>query len=290
MQIIINIIIFLLTLFFYIHINFHLTTNNDLEILEVDEINKQKFEEVCDYKKPLLFKFYNEEIDNCLNIDNIINNYPNFEINIRNTNDYNNKDTTLLPMKIKDSIELFNKDLSNTYISEYNNDFLEESTLIKSITSNDLFLRPYLCSEYKHDIILGSLGTYVPLRYELNYRSYLYVIDGEIDVMLTVPSNEKYLDIIKDYDLFEFRSGLSPFQENNDKLDKVKFLSVTLKKGDMLYIPFKWFYTYKIKMSNSIVCFSKYKVIMNSLAIFPEIINNFIYKQNLKLKFMNTIS
>ena len=137
---------------------------------------------------------------------------------------------------------------------------------------------------------LSNLGTYIPLRYELNYRSYLYVIDGEIDVMLTVPSNEKYLDIIKDYDLFEFRSGLSPFQENNDKLDKVKFLSITLKKGDMLYIPFKWFYTYKIKMSNSIVCFSKYKVIMNSLAIFPEIINNFIYKQNLKLKFMNTIS
>lgn len=291
MQIVINIIIFLLTLFIYIHINFHLKTNNDLEILEVDEVNKEKLEEICNLKKPLLFKYYVDNLHNNLDLETITSNYGNFDINIRKTEDYEKEDTTLLPVKYNECSELFRKDISNNYISEYNQDFLEETTLIKYITTNDLFLRPYLCSECSHDIIFGSENSYTPLKYELNYRNYLYVIEGEIDLMLTIPNNEKYLDIIKDYEIFEFRSGVNPFKdENNSKLEKIKFLNITLKKGDIIFIPFKWLYTYKFKENNSLVCLSKYKVLMNSLAIIPQLFYKFMHDQNLKLKFINSIS
>ena len=290
MQIVISFIIFLITLFIYIHINFHLKTNNDLEIYDVDEINKEKLEEICDLKQPLLFKYYVGEQYENLDFSNIILNYGNFDINIRNIGEYNESDITLLPLNLKDGKELFNKDISNNYISEFNEDFIEETTLLRHIKSNDLFLRPYLCSEYRHDILFGSKNSYTPLRYELNYRNYIYVINGTIDIMLTIPNNIKYLDVINDYERFEFRSRLNPYNsENKDKLDKVKFLNITLKQGDIIYIPFKWFYTIKFNDENTLVCSSKYKVLMNTLAIMPEIFHKFLYTQNLKFKFINTI-
>ena len=96
--------------------------------------------------------------------------------------------------------------------------------------------------------------------------------------------------MIKDYERLEFRSRLNPYNsENKDKLDKVKFLNITLKQGDIIYIPFKWFYTIKFNDENTLVCSSKYKVLMNTLAIIPEIFHKFLYTQNLKFKFINTI-
>lgn len=289
MQILISFIIFLITLFIYIHINFHLTTNNDLEIFEIDELNKEKLEEICDLKQPLLFKYYVEELYDKLNIENI-SNYKTFDINIRNRVDYIENESNILPLTLKEANILFDNDSSGNYISEYNYDFLEETTLIKHIKTNDLFLRPNLCTECNYDIMFGSIDSYSPLRYELNYRNYIYVINGEIDIMLTMPNNAKYLDIISDYDKFEFRSKFNPFNnDDSEKLDKVKFLNVNLKQGDIIFIPFKWLYTIQIKTKDTIICNSKYKVIMNSLAIFPQLLYKFLYNQNIKFKFLNSI-
>ena len=290
MQIIINIIIFLITLFIYIHINFHLKVSNDLEIYDITEITKDKLEEVCDMKQPLIFKYYNENLYNELKLVNILNNYKTFDINIRNINEYNNKDINILPLKLERGNKLFNNDLSGTYISEFNNDFIEETTLIRNIKSSDIFLRPPLCSECSYDIIFGSKNSYTPLRYEISYRNYLYVLDGEIEIMMTVPNNHKYLNLIEDYDNFEFRSSYNPFNTIDSKhLEKVKFLTLTLKKGDIIYIPFKWLYTIKIKNNDTIVCKNNYKVVMNTLAILPRILYKFLYNQNLKFNFINTI-
>ena len=159
---------------------------------------------------------------------------------------------------------------------------------MRDFKSNDLFLRPYLCSECSYDILLGSKNSYTPLRYELNYRNFIYVINGCIDIMLTIPNNIKYLDVINDYEKFEFRSKLNPYNDlDKDKLEKVKFLNITLKPGEIIYIPFKWFYTIKFNMKYISIS-SKYKVFMNTLAIIPEIFISF-YTQNLKLEFLNTI-
>ena len=289
MQILISFIIFFITLFIYIHINFHLTTNNDLEIFEIDEIHKDKLEEICNLKQPLLFKYNVDELYSNLNNTNI-NSYKTFDINIRNRIDYIENESNILPLTLKEANLLFSKDSSSNYISEYNYDFLEETTLIKHIQKNDLFLRPNLCSECNYDIIFGSTNSYTPLRYELNYRNYIYVINGEIDIMLTIPNNEKYLDIISDYDKFEFRSKFNPFNtDDTENLNKVKFLNLNLKQGDIIFIPFKWLYTIQIKTKDTIVCNLKYKVIMNSLAIIPQLIYKFLYNQNIKFKFLNSI-
>ena len=90
--------------------------------------------------------------------------------------------------------------------------------------------------------------------------------------------------------IFEFRSRLNPFNiGDRDKLEKVKFLTVILKPGDILYIPFKWLYTIRLKTKDTVLCKHNYKVVMNTLAILPQLIYNFLHNQNIKFNFLNTI-
>ena len=290
MQILINFIIFIIVLFFYIHINFHLSTSDDLEIYEADEITKDRLEELCNIKQPILFTYYSKELEDNLTITNLLDNYSSFDINLRNIKDYDLEDNTFIPINLRDGYELFSKDLSNTYISEYNAEFINETTLYKKIISNELFLRPYLCSNCQYDLIFGCENSYTPLKYDLNCRNYLYVVDGEIELMLTVPNNYKYLEVIKDYDNFEFRSKFNPYNSNKQKnLEKIKFLTITMKKNDIIYIPFKWIYTMKINDPKTVVCSMKYSVIMNTLAISPELFLQFLQNKNIKHQFLNKI-
>ena len=58
MEIIIGFFIFCLVLFIYLHIQFHLKTSEDLEMYEVEQPSKDKLEEICDLRQPVLFDFY----------------------------------------------------------------------------------------------------------------------------------------------------------------------------------------------------------------------------------------
>ena len=57
MRIIIGFCIFCLVLFMYLHVQFHLKTGEDLEMYEVDQPSKDKLEEICDLRQPVLFDF-----------------------------------------------------------------------------------------------------------------------------------------------------------------------------------------------------------------------------------------
>ena len=57
MKIIIGFFIFCLVLFIYLHIQFHLKKTEDLEMYEIDDPSKDKLEEICDIRQPVLFDF-----------------------------------------------------------------------------------------------------------------------------------------------------------------------------------------------------------------------------------------
>jgi hypothetical protein len=46
----------------YLHILFQLKTNNELEVYEI-EFQKEKLEEVCDLKQPVLFNYEDPSLD-----------------------------------------------------------------------------------------------------------------------------------------------------------------------------------------------------------------------------------
>jgi len=297
---IINVIfIFCIILFLYLHIYFHLKTSNDLEIYEIDKPSKDKFEEICDLKQPVVMNFGNEQLLEICTRNNILDNYGVFDVKMRNIkNDITNSNSKIneddelyLPLPFSSAIKVIENDNDNKYVVENNSDFLEETGLIKTYKYNDEYLRPYMVSNCIYDFVMASTETYTPFRYELNYRNYFLVTEGEIKVKLSPPKSSCYLYTIKDYENMEFKSPINPWnvqsQYKND-FGKIKCLEITVKKGDILFIPAFWWYSIKFNDNNSSICSFKYRTYMNNMALLDKFFIRFLQNQNVKRNILKT--
>ena len=284
MRIIIGFLIFFLVLFLYLHIQFHLKTGNDLEMYEVDQPSKDKLEEICDLRQPVLFDFDCQKIIETSNRDYISNNYNAFEVKIRNVRENDTNSELYMPLPLHSSVKLFDEDKSASYFSENNKEFLEETGVGKNMRYNDEFLRPYMVSNCNYDILMGSAKTCTPFRYEINYRNYLLLTQGSAVIKIAPPQSTKYLYPIYDYENFEFRSPVNPWNPQPNFIsdfDKIKCLEFTLLPGKTLYIPAYWWYSIKFN-SNTSISFLNYRTYMNNLAVLPYICLHALQIQNIK--------
>ena len=164
-----------------------------------------------------------------------------------------------------------------------------ESSLVKVLSNIDNILRPYGVANTYYDIIFGSINSYNVFKHTLNARNFLYVLDGDIEITLTIPNNKKYLHIEKDTLNNEFYSKIDIYNVTNDFLkdyNKIKFMKVNLKKGDLLYIPKYWFYSIKFLISDSVILNFKYNTYMSFLSILPEITQCYLQNNNIKNNFL----
>jgi hypothetical protein len=269
MKIIFGFFIFCLVLFIYLHVQFHLKTSNDLEIYEVDQASKDRLEEILDIRQPVLFDFDNQKIIDTTNRNYILNNYHAFEVKIRNAKDINTDSDMYMPLPLHSAIKLFNEDKSGAYFTENNTDFLQESAVIKNMQYNDGFLRPYMLSNCNYDIMIGSDGCCTPFRYEINYRNFFILTQGSAQIKLACPQNIKYLYPDYDYENFEFRSPVNPWNPQakySADFDKMKCLEFTLVPGKTLFIPAFWWYSIKFSSADTRVATFKYQTYSHLLA------------------------
>jgi hypothetical protein len=284
MRIIVGFFIFCLVLFLYLHIQFHLKTGEDLEMYEVDQPSKDRLEEICDLRQPVLFDFECQKIMDTTNRNYISNNYSAFEIKIRNVKEHDANTELYMPLPMHASIKLFNEDNASAYFTENNGDFLEETGVVKNMRYNDEFLRPYMVSNCNYDVLLGSKGTCTPFRYEINYRNYFILTQGSAQIKLSPPHSKKYLYPNYDYENFEFSSPVNPWAPQpkyTGDFDKIKCLEFTLMPGKTLYIPAFWWYSIQFHDNTSISCFN-YRTYMNNLAILPYVGMHALQMQNVK--------
>ena len=284
MEIIIGFFIFCLVLFIYLHVQFHLKTSEDLEMYEVEQPSKDKLEEICDIRQPVLFDFDCQKIVDSSNKSYIVNNYNAFAVKIRNVKETDPNSELYIPLPLHAANKLFNEDNNSTYFSENNSEFLEETGVIKSLKYNDEFLRPYMVSNCNYDIMMGSANTCTPFRYEINYRNYYLLTEGSAQIKLAPPHSIRYLYPNYDYENFEFRSPVDPWSPQpkyTADFDKMKCLEFTLTPGKTLYIPAYWWYSIKFNKNTSISCFN-YRTYMNNIAVAPYIGMHALQIQNVK--------
>ena len=292
MKIIFGFFIFCLVLFIYLHIQFHLKTSQDLEMYEVDQPSKDRLEEICDIRQPVLFDFDCEKIVNSSNKQFISDNYSAFEIKIRNIKEEEENTELYVPLPLHAAVKLFDEDKTSSYLSENNSDFLEETGVIKNLKYNDEFLRPYMVSNCNYDIMMGSTGSYSPFRYELNYRNFFLLTQGTAQIKLAPPYSIKYLYPNYDYENFEFNSPINPWSPQakfQADFDKIKCLEFTLTPGKTLYLPAYWWYSIKFNNNTSISVF-RYRTYLNNLAITPYICMHALQIQNVKRNTVKKVS
>jgi hypothetical protein len=244
--------IFLLVLFLYLHITAQWKKSEDLEVYETDYVNPIQIQEICSIKQPVLFKF--EPI--CpLFYDKFqlskMANYDNHDVFVKDIHDYrSSKPVYSVKLPLRSATTLLSSDTGARYFSESNQEFLEETGLDALCHSVDDHLKPPFTIQRKYDLIQGSKHVCLPLRYHLNHQMFLFVTQGKIRVKMSPPKFSKYLDPIRDYDNYEFKSTLNPWNpaaNHRENMEKCKFIDFEVYPGYSLFIPPYWWYT---------ICFS----------------------------------
>lgn len=301
-------IVFCAVLFLYLHIQYQLKTSSDLEIFDLDlGVSKEKWEEVCELRQPARFHYtaaasptIADELGHMaatMRADALLRNYPTFEVKIRDLKDAAGagRDAELyVPLQLHLAAKLFRDDRNATYLSEANGDFLAETGAVKNMSYNDEFLRPPLVSQCRYDVWMASHGSETPLRYNLNYRNYFMATGAPVRVKLIPPQYTKYLHGTKDYDNFEFRSPISPWNPQpayQADFFKAKCLEFVLSHGELLYVPAYWWHSFQFSAGEgaSVAAFY-YRTYMNTLAIAPELFMCALQQQNVQHKRTRTLS
>ena len=286
MQVVVGLLIFCLVLFIYLHVYYHLKVSNDLEVFELDQPSKDKLEEVCDIRQPVLFEYSRLDLERMCIRDELLSMYGAFDVQIREIKslESSSEDDLHISLPLNKAVNVLDGDGDGRYIIESNDEFLDETGVYKIIRANDDFLRPYMVSSSKYDITMGSNNSCTTLQYNINYRNYYLVTEGEIKLKLAPPRSGKYLYEVQDYENMEFKSPINPWNiqsEYSDNFNKVKFLELTLTKGMLLHIPAYWWYSICYS-KKSTICSLTYRTFMNTVAIFPKLVHGFLQKQNVK--------
>jgi hypothetical protein len=292
MQQFIAILVFCIVLFLYLHIYFQLKTSNDLEVYEIEQPSKDKLEEICDLRQPVIFDYQNESLLETCKVAAITEHYNAFDIKLRNVKEMDDNTDLHIPVTLKAAISLLTGDKDSKYISEKNGDFLEETGIIKNFKYNDAFLRPPMVSNCFYDFLTASHNTETVLQYSVNYRNFYLVTHGSIKIKLIPPKSARYLYPVEDYENFEFRSPLNPWtiqRQYKADFDKMKTLEIELTPGKIIYIPAYWWYSIKFMEPLSSVCVFKYRTYMNTVAILPKLCMKTLQRQNTKREIVKKV-
>lgn len=301
MNFLLILLIFCIVLFFYLHIYFQLKTSNDLEIYDIENPAKDRLEEICDLRQPVVLLSTNtkniEHLTDSLSQTKLLATYSTFDIKLRNVKEKRdslteNESEMYIPFAFNNAVKAIAEDPDTKYLGENNRDFLEESGLKKIYALNDSFLKPYMNAHSLYDYIFAAKGLQTPFKYELNYRNYFTVIEGEVKVKLAPPKSSKYLMPLKDYEYLEFRSPMNPWniqEEYKQEFEKIKCLEIILKKGQLFYLPAYWWYSFEFSEKAALASF-KYRTYMNTFAILDKLLIHFLQSQNIKRKNIKTIN
>ena len=291
MQTVVAVFVFCIVLFLYLHIYFHIRTSDDLEVYEIDQPSKDKLEEICDLRQPVVFEYDDAtnsgtsgSFRNDVAFDVIKKNYGAFDVKVKNMKDVSADSEPYMPITLNATHEIMKSDKASQFISEKNVEFLEETGVIKHFRYNDDFLRPPLVSNCDYDYTFASEGAETALQYNVNYRNYFMPVCGRARVILIPPKSSKYLYARSDYETFEFVSPVSPWNVQHTykaDYDKIKTLEVQLTPGKILFIPAYWWYSIKY-YDEATICTFKYRTYMNTVAILPQLFLYFLQRQNVK--------
>lgn len=281
-------IIFIICLFFYIHIKHQKYCNKDDDIIITQIDSKAQLDELCDYKLPI--KFPNTKFTELLgiNISLIKNEFNNEHIDFNVCNIQYNKVKTkdvldfkdFVPLDIDNTIELFSTE--DTYITETNYNIMD-TILRNQINENDGFFKPPLNIKKYIDLLSGSIEATTYLQHYITNRTFLFVTSGSLKIRFVNPKFSHLFEKDFDYNeyIYKYKDNIWNYT-HNDKWNKFKYIEVDAKEGDIIFIPPYWLYS--ICYGRDCCCISlKYEPLMNMISNMKEHTMSILQKSNTKV-------
>jgi hypothetical protein len=111
------------------------------------------------------------------------------------------------------------------------------------------------------------------------------VVSGRVHLKLTPWKSSKYLNPIKDYEHYDFRSQYNPWASNAEDIP-ITFLEIQARAGQIIYIPPYWWYSIKyVDEKPSYLSVITYHSAMNLLAHTPDLVFYYLQHQNIQKKY-----
>ena len=261
MNFLITIVLFLIVLFFYIHLTEQYKKSEDMEIYEMDYTNNKQLQETCNLKQPIVFEWMHfipeffKEINDGIN--GFLETSSQKNICVKDLFDhYKHPDESVngVPLSYSAGHSLMSSDANKHFYTENNAFFVEETMLFSEMEKVDAFLKPPFSFFKKYDFMFGSQDAHTPLRFHKNQRKFLIVVKGKIRVKMTPYGSTPFLEMIKDYENYEFKSPVNVFSPPQNKhqenaLKNVRFLEFDVFCGNVLFVPPYWWYSIKYETS-----------------------------------------
>ena len=279
-----SIIIFIIILTIYMHVNEEHKISEDLEIYEMDFKDNKQLQEICNLKQPVLFKL--EEVEpKFFKEINIIGDTKT-PVTVKDKADIDNANSIKLPY---DSAQtLMKTDTSSRFYSERNFKIANETSF--DFTKLDTYLKPYLTMHSKRELLFGSKGAHTVMRYHTEHRKFLAIRKGRVHVKMTPWRSNRLLHVTKDYVNYDFRSKvdvLEPQSKYVSDIEQLKFLEFDVDAGYVLNIPPFWFYSIKYSNEDRCELFElTYNTPMNTISNLHLWGLYYIQHQNLKRIFL----
>lgn len=273
------IIIFIIVIFVYSHVMREYKMSDDLEIFELTYTTNAELQTVCNLKQPTVFSLQNTAPNFANKISSrIATTNCSAKLNVFDVLDYEivpHKSAEPILLSLPEFEKLCVTDPNAHFITENNEDFLDDSGIYAEYEKMDDLLKDYFVIKKYYDVLMGSQNACFPLRYHKNSRQFFIVASGKIRVKMTP---YKYAELLHDYrDLttFEFGSPINvwnPAEYYKADLDKIQFLEFDVEAGSVLYLPPYWFSSIQLveekTVVSSITYYSASNVMANSLDIF----------------------
>ena len=254
----------------------------------MDYNTNPSLQEICDLKQPVLFRL---TIDAPINIENL--SYKN-DVRVYTGNKATHDAASYVLLPFPQFHNLIATTAKPHYYTENNRDFIDEVGLYDTFRELDPFLKPYYTAQTIYDVWTGGRLINTPLRYHINYRQFIYVTSGKVHIKMTPYKSRKYLHPIMDYENYEFRSPINPFNpqpEYMHDMDKIKFLEFDIHAGYVLFLPPYWWYSiqYAADAADTVVMSVIYNSTMNILANSPSIARYYMQLHNTKNIILHTL-
>ena len=243
-----NIFLLFATILFYVHLQFQYKKKEDLEIYEMDYLSNANLQEVTDLKQPVFFSLEGTEplfaalhpdLQEEVVVKDITDYHRSSSISIQKDRNTEGKETAIIgiALSFSSAYGLMDSDPKHVFYSENNGSFLEETDILSAFQKFASKLGTGWSVKTTYDLLFGSPKGTMPWKFHTSSQRFLVVSPGAgVHVKMTPWKSRKYMDVVYDYDAFDF--WCRSVQETN-----MKCLDFDLKAGQVLYIPPYWFYS-----------------------------------------------
>ena len=264
-----TIIIFILTLLLYVHVQQEFKYFTDMQIYETKYSGKTQLAKETATKLPMIIHL--EEIPS-IDLHDLKQNATD-DLQVRDVREiYKTNNSDPFPLNFSRTSTLIDTDKQSAFYSSHNSHLFANDSFTDITQKWDRFLKPF-ASFSQNDVLFGSKFTVTPFYYHNATSLFLFIPprSKEVKIRMCPFSFRQKLQVVEDYTENEGWSPIPP----KTIASTSGILDFFLYSGKVLYVPPYWFYSIEFFDSKTIVNKVKYTTPLNALANIKSVFMKF---------------